>query len=230
MSPTLGTTGDLLNSPTALIGAFPDLAVDVQDQGTGFDSATVSVDGNDLETRYIEDFAPESQSCQGGSCQFQAQLPIDLSGQSPGTHVVALEVKDLAGNIAQTTNTVTLDPTEPALNLSGDLIDADGQPLPEETASVAIDAGDLADGDSGLKRLTVAVDDQPVTDYPVDCGSGCPSSLQESYEYVKADWGPGPHDVTIEATDAAGNSNVLTIKADKPPPTPQVTCPTETPT
>jgi Concanavalin A-like lectin/glucanases superfamily len=229
-APGLTATGRLLDAPSVLVSADERLELDIQDQGSGVGTVSVAVDGSEVQSKELSDFPDDAQICQGTDCSFHADDSVDLSGVSPGQHTVTMSVTDLAGNSTSRSNAVVVDPTPPILEVSGDLAGESGLPLPRESASASIASSDSAAGDSGIKKLTVEVDGTQVADRSPDCSAGCPATAEAMYEYVKAIWPPGPHQVTFKASDVADNQATETITADAPPPSPKhPSCPTEEP-
>jgi hypothetical protein len=230
-APEVTAGGRLLNTPNALVGADENLSLDIADEGSGVGTVTFSVDGSGVDSHSLDAFDDDAQDCDDLSCTFHADESVDLSEISPGGHTVSLTVSDAAGNAASVSNEVTVDSTLPALDVTGDLSDLDGQSMPGDSASAEISATDQAEDDSGLQELRIEIDGTQVDDQAADCSDGCPESLSASYEYAKADWPPGPHELTITAADAAGNDATQTIVVDEPPPEPDhPSCQTDDPT
>lgn len=227
-APVPTATGGLFAASGSLVGSTSGSSVQVADQGSGLGSLELKVDGNSVDTKQLADFSDQAQNCTGASCTFSADDWFDLTGVAPGQHQVTLTATDAAGNTGSVTNSVVLDPSPPSIGVTGELADFDGQPLPDDVASAAISAADSGTGDTGVKTLTIAVDGQVVATYPSTCSPGCPSQVQQSYQYRKADWGSGPHDLTITATDTAGNDTQRVITIDTPS-EPVHSCTTNTP-
>ena len=229
-APDLSADGPLFNSSAALIGATAGTAVQVTDSGSGLQSLALLVDGTLVDSKQPDDFADDAQTCTGATCSFSGDDWFDLSGLAAGTHTVRLTASDLAGNTDFVENTIRLDPTSPVINVSGLLADLDGQPLTQNDAGATVSATDSAGGDSGLSGVVFTLDGQQVGQYPSTCAPTCPATVQQSYTYHRADWEPGPHDLTITATDAAGNESERVIVVDRPPEPPSNTCAVNTPT
>jgi hypothetical protein len=220
--PQFDASGRMVETTDPLVPADPDVGVDATDAGSGVTSAELLVDG---------EVADEvTQDCSDGGCGLEDSLLPDLGDKAPGHHSYDLLVTDAAGNAATKSGTVTLDPTPPELAVTGTLVDSDGQPLDSDTADAHIQATDNATGDSGLAEVAVDVDDEnAATDLP-NCSPSCPGNATSTYTYDKGISGPGPHDLTITATDAAGNSSDDEIDVDDPgpPPAPSI-CPSVSP-
>ena len=219
--PDLSVSGPLVDTSDALVGADPELTVDATDRGSGVTSVELLVDGQQADVL--------AQDCPDWGCELQGTLGPDLSGDDPGSHTYEIVATDGVGNATTESGTFRLDPTPPLLAVSGALADADGQPLPADTADAQIEAFDDAAGDSGIAKIEISVDDNTDTTDNLDCNPSCPGDATTAYTYDKARWGDGEHVVTISATDLAGNVTRHSLDVDSPTP-PPATCPQVSPT
>jgi Concanavalin A-like lectin/glucanases superfamily len=130
---------------------------------------------------------------------------------SPGEHTLEVVATDSRGVSRRRSHTLTLDAHAPALAISGPLVEAEGEPLAEEAASLTAVAEDRAGASqSGLATIAVNVDGSEVESKAF---SGAESG-ELAFEYRNADWGAGPRDVTIIATDAAGNKTIRAVRVN----------------
>lgn len=102
------------------------------------------------------------------------------------------------------------DVSPPELGLSGPLVEAAEGPLWFEDAGLEIHASDEGTASSGLKQITVQIDSEQAAVIT------CPCEDPEPFAYETAAWGPGPHQVTVTATDQAGNQTTRSLEADAP--------------
>lgn len=218
--PILTASGDLLDVAAQPVGAASAVSLEVTDSGSGAVSASAVIDG-------LEDDAI-TQVCPEGGCSLGSAIDLDFSELAAGTHDYTLRAEDRAGNFASETGTFVLDPVSPTLAISGALVDAQGRPL-DAPAAITAEADEAASGDSGLGHIEIAVDGTPVAGQEADCSTACPTGLDSSYTYDPADWGEGPHEVTITTSDRAGNSQSELVLTDVPPVEPAPSCPTSEP-
>jgi hypothetical protein len=216
--PTLDVSGDFSNGAPATVGEYPEVDVDVTDAQTSAASVELLIDGTQVDELTTDD-------CDEDPCAFHDSFNPDLGDLAPGGHSYSIVATDAAGNSVHQNGTLHLDPTPPHLALVGELVDSDGEPLSGSAASASIQASDDSSGDTGVARIEVSVDDTvDATDTP-DCAPSCPNVEATDYIYERADWGLGPHDVRVTATDAAGNTETQTMETDVPPPRLPAECP-----
>jgi hypothetical protein len=221
-SPQLTTGGELVDTADALVGAGPAVEIDATDAGTGVVSVRLLVDGQE-EDELAED-------CPDGGCAIQGTLLPDLGGQTPGSHSFEIVATDGTGNTTHEAGPFRLDPTPPVLAVTGELADYSGQPLPSDTASADIQTTDSSAGDSGIANLEVSVDGGVDASIDPSCDPSCPPTASTTYTYQKSDWGSGPHELAVGATDAAGNVRRVFIDVDVQEEKPPAECPESTPT
>lgn len=120
--------------------------------------------------------------------------PFEVSGD--GAHTVSYRGTDAVGNVEPTTNTVTfqIDATAPAVDGSG--LPADGDVITEaQTLS-----GAATDAGSGVASVRLLIDG-------VEVASGT-TSVAYAWDHTQH---AGPVEITLEASDVAGNANATTV-------------------
>ncbi len=220
--PTFILEGSLLPTDTGWVArGEQDLNVDASDKGglvppTGVTYIEAKVDGTPIGP-------PVDQACEGGACSLEGEFLTSTNTLEPGSHTLQVVVRDGAGNVADAEPIpfkVERDP--PALALGGTLHAARGVTLDEDgTYVLTATATDSAISEqSGMGRIDVAVDDDGPDSVDSFCeDGGCPMS--RTYEYKVNDYEPGPHTVTVTATDIAGNETRETFTVGNPePPSP----------
>jgi hypothetical protein len=212
----------LVDTPNPLVGSEPAVDVDATDSGSGVTDAQLLVDGE------MADDLP--QDCPDGGCELIEGFLPELSDYGSGQHSFEIVASDAAGNAVHQSGTFHLDPTAPTLTVTGPLAEYDQRLLPTETADATIQATDNTPGDSGLVKIEVSVDDAIDATDDLSCNPGCVGSASTTYTYAKSDWAPGPHVVTVTATDKAGNVSQKVVDVDVPTPASPVQCPDVTAT
>jgi hypothetical protein len=191
-----------------------DLYVHAEDSETGATHAQLLVDGA------VAQQSPEV-ACPGGGCALDHEFALDTTTLAAGQHQLSVRVFDGAGN--STTSApwqVRLERDAPTLALSGPLVNAAGQPLVRgQSYTVQAAASDPTPviSQSGLGRIEFRVDEDQVKVAEQACPvGGC--ALQSSYSFVVNDWDAGAHEVTVVATDLAGNevTRSMTINTASP--------------
>jgi hypothetical protein len=205
------------SNPNPLVGAQPRVNATATDAGSGVSDLSILIDGQVLDSA--------GDQCTTPGCSVEGPLGPDLSALPAGSHSYSVRALDPAGNATTISGTMRLDPAFPALNVSGPLFDSQGQPLATASAVANIQATDSVAGDSGVKRVEVKVNGNAASTQNQTCAPTCPGSVNASYTYNKADWGPGSNNVLIVATDAAGNRRETAMDVDVQPPAPAALCP-----
>ncbi len=192
--PALTASGKLVDTPNPYVPSDFDASFSATDNRSGVRAVRLYVDDQEVDAR--------TQSCPLGSgCSLQGRLWPGRTAFTPGPHTYRIVAEDDANNYsAPRTGTFVLDPDEPTLSLSGSLVEREGQSL--ESGTVSIGVSDTGSVVSNVSKLRVLIGTQEVLNRTLNCSSGCPVS---SWTYNRAAWGAGPHWVTIEATDRAGN-------------------------
>lgn len=220
-APTLSTDGSLKPTKYGWVGSgIQDLALDASDPAgavpaTGATYAEVRIDGNLVDL-------PVERVCDAGGCDLSADFTTDTTNLSPGAHTLTALVRDGAGNETSETSTIKVERDAPSLTLGGSLKAAEGQTLEAgATYALTVAAGDGAGpgAQSGLGRVSMAVDnDRPPANVESECPlSSCP--LTNTFTFNTDDYEPGPHTITVTATDQAGNetSQQFTVGNPQPP-------------
>ncbi len=116
-----------------------------------------------------------------------------FQGVAEGAHTVLVKAVDRAGNVAVATSTVTVDVTPPAIVITA----------PQQGATVYGNASvnwTAGDDGSGIAKVVVIAD-----------GAASPAAPGQRTMALSPTLGVGPHAVTVEAWDKAGNVNELTV-------------------
>lgn len=225
--PTVEVEGTLNPEDRDWVGAGDQsLFVHATDAGSGVTSITTKIDGATVEP-------PTTADCPTGKCDLEADVTVhtddlnrDLPGDQPlseGTHSVTVEAKDAAGQVTTKQWSIRHDRQAPSLDLSGSLVDRQGQSLDQggsyglaAAASEAAAAGPR----SGLGTVEIRVDggDDPMAVEQRCMAGAC--ALSRSFTYNNDEYPEGPHTVTVTATDYAGNQTVKTVSANNPAPPP----------
>lgn len=166
-APVLTATGPLVSAGSdELIGVATDLALTVQDTGSGVASVEALLDEEPIEVRDLEEIveAGGTQTCKGESCELKYEgEPLVGNGASPGPHIFELVVRDWAGQSAVLEHEVQIDTRPPNVELSGPLVEAIGRDLENPIAAVEAMADD-GDGeyDSGISSIEISVDEPEI--------------------------------------------------------------------
>jgi len=223
--PSFEVEGSLLPTDTGWVASGEqDLVVDAYDEpgavpATGATHVEARIDGNPVE-------APVEEPCEAGGCELSADFVSNTDTLAEGPHTLTLVVRDGAGNVAAAEPIeFKLERTPPSLTLAGSLEAAKDTMLTQgSTYSLTADATDASGAapQSGLGAIDVAVDDEgaDVKEQPCPRG-GC--LMSRSYSYAVDEHEPGPHTVTVTATDLAGNETSRQFTVNNPTP-PEPTC------
>ncbi|MGN6663868.1 MAG: amidase domain-containing protein [Solirubrobacterales bacterium] len=150
------------------------------DTGSGVTALTVRLVN---ETKQVETLESSSQSCPEGGCSMKSVFEaLDLSEKPAGTYTLIVEAVDGAGNSNRTSSRFTLSPEPPRLSLSGALAEGAGQPMSATAGELTINASETASQSSGVRRVSVEVDDQQVASQTFNCTAGC-QEVATSYRY-----------------------------------------------
>jgi hypothetical protein len=122
-----------------------------------------------------------------------------------GRQTVSARVLDPAGNSSAVQSwQLKVDHLDPVLTPAGSLYDHRGRTLEPGVYRLA---PRVQDPDSGVKTVEVLVDGQ--RDYLLDKGCSesvqCPNDVTGDYQFATATQLPGPHEITVRATDALGH-------------------------
>ncbi|MBK5232989.1 MAG: hypothetical protein JJE13_08430 [Thermoleophilia bacterium] len=221
--PSISATAplDQTSSATAGRGVLSD--VTAADPGSGAVRITLALDGD------VQDEV--TQSCPNGACTLADELDAYFtSEETEGERTYELTATDALGNVGTKSGTLVLDAVNPILTVTGDLPDSADALLTGDTAGATIDIDDSRDEDTGVAQVQVLVDGEVDYTQSPSCTSGCPSTYQTGYTYDQTDWSEGAHEVTILASDAAGNTARTTYEINVTPDPPVDNCPAVTPT
>jgi Peptidase A4 family len=110
---------------------------------------------------------------------------------------------------------VTLkDTTAPVIELSGPLTEGLEEGITEYPLHVHATDGEPAAPQSGVKRVTISVDGEPVKTVEQECGAGsCPLDSEWVFNSVEF---PGEHVVTVSAVDFGGNETSESLELSQP--------------
>ncbi len=159
-------------APTTTVNGFLEpIAATATDGGFGATSLALKLTDQSLNTTVLGE---ATQTCPQGGCQLSLNAEeLDLSERPAGPYILSVVAKDAAGNARETSRVVNLDPTPPAITLSGALAEGAGAPLATASAELDIGASDSDVGSGGIRTINVERNDQLVASYPSDCSSDC---------------------------------------------------------
>lgn len=235
--------GPLLDSSTSVpVGINSTVHVEGTDGGSGLNRMEVSIGETLVATELVSELDSEAgeQTCSAGECTFEFDIPVSLFLEAEtGPQDIEVAIVDAAGNRSEVGSEVLLDATAPAITLGGALASRHGQNVDEnETLGLTIDADDggSSTNEAGVETVSVFVDGDPVTlgSAGPDCTDGCPATWTTAtpFEYDASEFGPGPHTILVETTDAVGNVDSSEIQISPDPstlPNVEPACPTGSP-
>jgi WD40 repeat protein len=218
-------------SAEALVSAQAPLSVSAGQEGGKVEEFELRVDGNAEATVTRQEAFEQngSEACFEGICTLSFEFPsLFQPDVAPGQHSFEVIASGAAGETATITRQVLVDSGIPALELSGSLVEANGN-LPSSYSSATVSAK-ASDGsgtdDSGVNAIEFYVDGALESKMSAQCGGGCPAETAAEYEYTQQDWGTGPHELTVVAFDAAGNEVSTNLMVNQHLETIEPTCPT----
>jgi sugar lactone lactonase YvrE len=167
----------------------------------------------------------------------QAQQPLSFNSMSPrlptGIDWVTVTVDDalwgqgIGGHSASAQMLVRIDHTAPELSLSGSLTEQGAIGTHRPSYALRVNAQDGIEGapQSGIKKVEIRVDGNPVVlpepaEWEANCRTqNCPFAGE--WTMNASEYGNGPHEVQVIATDAVGNVTTKTLHVEfhQPPPT-----------
>jgi hypothetical protein len=201
--------------------------VDARDAGAALNSGASSIELK-VDNAVVDRV---SQTCTTDNCPLARTLSASTAQLTDGPHPVEVRAYDEAGNQSDaTTWTIQVDRTAPQVTSSGALFDAQEHFLTDPSyplAAAATDGGAGASAGSGVKSITISVDDREVKYSEQTCPfGGC--SMSDSYVYYPSDWEDDDyHVIAVEVFDQAGNrtrSYWYVDEEPEPAPTP-IACP-----
>ena len=166
-APTITASGTLISaSSTTLVGLSNELELTIQDIGSGVASIDLFLDEELQQTLSSEEVTESggSQTCTGETCELKYSFaPVVGEALTPGPHVFSLVARDKAEHSDVVSNEVTLDTRPPTVDLSGPLVNAVGETLEVQTATLEalVDDGE-GDYASGIADIEVSVDGVPI--------------------------------------------------------------------
>ncbi len=116
---------------------------------------------------------------------------IDTTAVADGTHTLTLVIADLAGNVATSSRSLTIDNTAPAVAISAPSANANLR----DTTTISWTATD-----ANLDTIWLAID-----------GKARDVSGTTSFSWDTRTVGDGSHTISVRATDKAGNEKVVTM-------------------
>jgi tripartite motif-containing protein 71 len=155
-----------------------------------------------------------------------ATLP---TGRDPVTIVAADVVGALGypGHAAEQTVVLRIDHTAPEVTVAGSLTEQGSLGTHRPSYALRVNAKDGVEGapQSGIKKVEIRVDGKPVAlpesaEWEPNCQTqNCP--FNGEWTMNASEYGSGPHEVQVFATDAVGNvtTKTLQIELHQPPPT-----------
>jgi hypothetical protein len=171
---------------------------------SGVSRIEVAVDGTTLQS--FEKYCPV------GNCRLRVNWPYAPGNFAGSEHVITVTVRDHAGNV--TTRTLELDTTPPEIELSGALTEGLKEGTTEYPLHVHATDGEPEFPQSGVKEIQISVDGEVVETVEQSCKFGsCPMDAEWTLD--TATYGFEPHEVSVLATDQAGNesSQLLPVPA-----------------
>jgi len=221
--PAITATAPLGQPTPQAVGLSVESDVTVTDIGSGAVSISLALDGDDQDEL--------TRTCPAGACPLQGFLDAGFtSDDSDGSHTYELTATDVLGNTSTLQGSLVLDNTAPVLSVTGDLPGFDGELLTSDKVDAIVDADDSRTGDTGVAEIQVLVDGEDDFTQAASCTYGCPSTFQTTYTYDQTSFEEGEHEVTIFATDLAGNTGRAEYEINVTPNPPSENCPVATPT
>ncbi|HET8814502.1 MAG TPA: SMP-30/gluconolactonase/LRE family protein [Solirubrobacterales bacterium] len=151
--------------------------------GYGVTSLKVNLTSGDDQTETLDS---ATQSCPDGSCSMSEVFEtLDLAERPAGPYSLQVEATDGAGNSSRSASNFILDPGPPELTLSGPLAEGAGQPMTAAAGELAINASETDTPTSGIRKISVEVDDQRVASSTFNCATDC-QEVTSSYRYNAA--------------------------------------------
>jgi tripartite motif-containing protein 71 len=166
-APTIAASGPLISAnSTTLVGLSNELDLTIQDIGSGVASIELFLDEELQQTLSSEEITESggSQTCTGETCELKYSFaPVVGEALTPGPHVFSLVARDEAEHSDVVSNEVTLDTRPPTVDLGGPLVNAVGETLEVQTATLEASVDD-GEGDyaSGIADVEVSVDGVPI--------------------------------------------------------------------
>lgn len=197
-------TGDIAADGADVRAGIHTLHVDARDAHSGVKKVEFLVDG---ESQAVY----EPPECTPAGCPTSASTDFkyDTENFENGRRRLEVVVTDLAGNAPSVRSwTIAQDGTSPVSLITGSLWESDGATLTEGEHGLEYTArdGDEDFPQSGLARVEITVDDEPVFSSSACAGQAC--ALEIPWRFRPADYAEGDHHIEILTTDEAGNTEV----------------------
>ena len=143
-------------------------------------------------------------TCKTAGCTIEPQWTVGSAALEAKAHIARVKTTDGLGLSTESTVNfqIARDTTKPALETSGELVNAPGGWLEQETYGLNATATDAG---YGITSITFKVDNQVVASTSQSCADGgCKAML--SKQISMAPYSGGSHPAEVIATDGAGNS------------------------
>lgn len=225
--------GQAAEAPSAtLVSPQQPLLVSAGDEGGKIEELQLRIDGQTDSTTTRQEALEQdaTESCFGGVCTLEFEYP-SVFPPDVGSGQHTFEVRAIGEHGEATfARQVLVDAGIPSLVLGGSLVETDGK-FSSSSATVTANVQDGGGNyDSGLSSIKFYVDGVYQSGMSAQCGGGCPAEGSSIYEYLQSKWGTGPHELTVFATDAAGNEDSETLMVNQSLATVEPSCSTVKPT
>lgn len=227
-----------LNPPEKWVGgSWASVPYTFEDPGLGMELIRIGLPG-EAPLRWPEGFGcngttasvcPRVTKSSEAGRPALAFVPNELPTGKDKLEVTASDVLGAVGVAGHTTQgyvVVKVDHTAPEITLSGSLTEQGslGTRRPAYALRVSVKDGIAGAPQSGVKKVEVLVDGKPVAlpeqaEWEPNCQrENC--SLNGEWTMNASEYGAGPHEVKVVATDAVGNVSTKTIQVELHPPVP----------
>ncbi len=210
--PILSLTGALKDADGGFAKHGDSIHISATDAHSGARTLSVKLDDQPI--------AGSPASCGTDGCSTSLDYTLDTTSVTEGAHTLTVDASDLLGHAAATQRvTFRVDKTAPIVQPSGELWMDDESVLGDTGYPLHIEAvdGTAEWPGSGVKQLSVRIDDQQVASFPT---ASCPPVNCAA----KADWifdtstvAAGVHKIDIVATDGAGKTATSGLSVDVQP-------------
>ena len=205
-------TGQLAGLNGRAVNGSYSLTATGTDQYSGIRRLELLVDGQPVDAS-MPGTQVATQGDPGTGGGMSRPLTFDTTNVSEGSHSVTVQATDGVGLTRNSaTVTVTVDRTAPAVALTGSMKDASGSTIEEGGTLDLVMGVDDGAGRSGVSRVDLKLDGNPVTDNVPDginsdlCTSGsCPRTVNATYSLDVDALALGQHSVTVSTIDQVGN-------------------------
>jgi sugar lactone lactonase YvrE len=168
--------------PVGAIGAHPEpILAEAVDSGTGVAKLQLTIAAAGEAAKVL---GQKTQTCGKGGCSLESTFEeLDLTDYKPGSYLLSVTATDVAGNSSTVSRPLTVDPTGPAIALSGTLSERDGEPLNAVDGNVHVSATDADGASPGVSEVRILRDSGLVASS--HCQSSC-RSFESEYAYKGA--------------------------------------------